>query len=92
MSVLQMVTSGSHPGSGNSLDPSSMIPQLTSQMGQLQLSNTSPYLPAHYTQMYQTSPQGTLLQPVGVPIEEHSLVEDRSHHHHHYPTYPSLPK
>lgn len=38
---LQMVTSSSHPGSGSTLDPSSMIPQLTAQMGQLQLSTTS---------------------------------------------------
>ncbi|KAK3775074.1 hypothetical protein RRG08_048284 [Elysia crispata] len=39
--VPHMVSNSSHPGSGTSLDPSSMIPQLAAQMGQLQLSNTS---------------------------------------------------
>ncbi|XP_035825495.1 RNA-binding motif, single-stranded-interacting protein 1 [Aplysia californica] len=85
-----MVTGSSHPGSGGSLDPSSLLPQLTSQMGQLHLSNTS-YVPTHYTQVYQASPQGAVLQPVSVPIDDHTgLVDDRTHHH--YTGYPSLPK
>ncbi|XP_055859506.1 RNA-binding motif, single-stranded-interacting protein 1-like isoform X7 [Biomphalaria glabrata] len=83
-----MVTSSSHPGSGSTLDPSSVIPQLTTQMGQLQLSATS-YLPTHYTQMYQASPQGTIFQPMGVPLDqEHTLIDDRTHHHFAYTSVP----
>ncbi|BFY97549.1 hypothetical protein BsWGS_00589 [Bradybaena similaris] len=84
-----MVNSSSHPGSGSTLDPSSMIPQLTAQMGQLQLSTTS-FVPTHYTQMYQASPQGAVLQPIGMTIDDHTILDERTHHH--YTAYASIPK
>ncbi|XP_050388423.1 RNA-binding motif, single-stranded-interacting protein 1 isoform X4 [Patella vulgata] len=71
------------PPSNAGIDPSTMMPHLTSQMGQLQLATNSYHMTSPYAQMqYQHGGTGAVLQTV--QLDDHSSNDDVSHHFQTY--------
>ncbi|GAB1605625.1 RNA-binding motif, single-stranded-interacting protein 2 isoform X1 [Argonauta hians] len=87
--IAHMMPNTVHPGS-HTLDPT-VMPTLTTQMGQLQLSNPSYVSGPHtYTQIPYQPQGGTVVQTV--PLEDHNTPPvGNDDNPHHFQTYQSVP-
>jgi len=88
--MAHMIPTTVHPGT-HTLDPNSVMPTLTAQMGQLQLSNTSYVSGPHaaYTQIPYHQAQGGVVQ--SLPVEDQSAHQVDNDSQHHYQTYQAAP-